>query len=76
MSYNDFNLHNKYSQNEMVNKKLMDRLVNQSSITEGDLVYDWLNELKLYAISGHFSILHRYQSEECSLNTRSDGEPR
>lgn len=40
MSYNDYNLHIKYSQNEIVNKKLIDRLVNQSSITEGDLVYD------------------------------------
>lgn len=30
----------KYSQNEIANKKLIERLVNQSSIAKGDLVYD------------------------------------
>ncbi|UCH42854.1 MAG: rRNA adenine N(6)-methyltransferase family protein [Dehalococcoidales bacterium] len=40
MTHNKGNFAIKHSQNEIVNKHLIQRLVNQSSITEGDLVYD------------------------------------
>ena len=40
MLNDESNLIIEYSQNEVVNKKLIQRLVNQSSITEGDQVYD------------------------------------
>lgn len=37
---NERNSNIKYSQNEIVNKKLLEKLINQSSIKKGDLVYD------------------------------------
>lgn len=40
MSYGENNYLIEYSQNEIVNKKLLERLVSQSSISKGDLVYD------------------------------------
>ena len=40
MSYDSSDLNIKHSQNEVVNKKVIEKLVNQSSITGGDLVYD------------------------------------
>ena len=40
MLNDESNLTIKHSQNEIVNRKLIQRLVNQSSITAGDLVYD------------------------------------
>jgi len=38
--YNTENIPEHYSQNEIINKKLLQKLVNQSGITVGDLVYD------------------------------------
>src|SRR4030042_2871803 len=40
MSHNVGDLLIKHSQNEIVNRKLIERLVDQSSVTDGDLVYD------------------------------------
>ncbi len=40
MSSAESNLNIKYSQNEIVNGEIIQKLVNQSSITKGDLVYD------------------------------------
>jgi 23S rRNA (adenine-N6)-dimethyltransferase len=40
MHYNENTLNIEYSQNEIVNKRLIERLVNQSSIRKGDVVYD------------------------------------
>lgn len=40
MSYDENNPIIEYSQNEIVNRKLLERLVSQSSISKGDLVYD------------------------------------
>ena len=37
---NENNLNIKYSRNKIVNKKLLEKLVNQSSIKKGNLVYD------------------------------------
>jgi len=40
MRYDKDHINIKYSQNEIANKKLIERLVNQSNITKDDLVYD------------------------------------
>jgi len=40
VSYDENNPIIEYSQNEIVNRKLLERLVSQSSISKGDLVYD------------------------------------
>jgi 23S rRNA (adenine-N6)-dimethyltransferase len=40
MGYHENNFRTEYSRNEIVNKKLITRLVDQSSIGKGDLVYD------------------------------------
>lgn len=40
MNHGENNLVIEHSQNEIVNKKLIQRLVSQSSVTRGDLVYD------------------------------------
>jgi 23S rRNA (adenine-N6)-dimethyltransferase len=40
MIYDHHDLPLRYSQNEIANTKLLDRLIGQSGITEGDLVYD------------------------------------
>lgn len=40
MVYDDNNPSIEYSQNEFTNRKVIERLVNQSSIARGDLVYD------------------------------------
>ncbi len=40
MNHNEDNFTIKYSQNRIVNKELIERLINQSGITAGDLVYD------------------------------------
>jgi len=40
MSHHSYNCTKSYSQNETINRKLIKSLVNQTSITQGDLVYD------------------------------------
>ena len=50
MNHND-RIHTAYySQNELINRKVIRRLIDQSSITKGDLVYD------IGAGSGYFTI--------------------